>query len=251
MENEENDSTGVILAAGLGRRMQSDLPKVLSAVAGKPMLEYLICNVRESTYTKPVTVVGHGKDEIIKTFGDSSIYVTQEKQLGTANALLAARDICISTSTKRIAVFYGDHPFVSKETIKKLLEKSRESGAEITLATTIVSNFENENKVFVNFARILRNGDKIIGIREYKDATESEKEITEVNPGYYVFKSEWLWPHLAKIKNNNAQGEYYLTDLLRMADEENSKIENIKIPPREAMGANTKAELEILEKFSK
>lgn len=246
---ENSDSTGVILAAGLGKRMQSGLPKALSAVGGKPMLQYLIDNLREATNAKPISVVGHGKEEIIKTFGDKTIYVTQEKQLGTANALLAAKDAC--ANAKRIAVFYGDHPFVSKLTMEQLLEKSRESGAEITLATSLVPNFENEYKVFLNFARILRDKGRIVGIREYQDASVEEKNIKEVNPGYYVFKSQWLWPHLAKIKNNNAKGEYYLTDLLHMAAEENLRIEDVQIPPREAMGANSKEELEILERFAR
>lgn len=245
---KSDDSRGVILAAGLGKRMQNALPKALSAIAGKPMLEYLIENVSDTTHAKPITVVGHKKEEIIERFGDSTIYATQEEQLGTANALLSARRAC--GDAKRIAVFYGDHPFVSKETMSKLLEKSRATGAEITLATSEVPNFENEYKVFLNFARILRNDGKIIGIREYKEASGEEKNIKEINPGYYVFKSEWLWSHLENVKNNNSKGEYYLTDLLHMAAEEKSKIENIKIPLKEAMGANSKEELEILERFA-
>src|SRR6185369_2749415 len=173
----QNDSVGVILAAGLGKRMQSHLPKTLSEVGGKPMLEYLINSVKEATGRKPVVVIGHGKEEIKKTFGNSAIYVVQEEQLGTAHALLAAKDACIDA--KRVAVFYGDHPFVTKQTMKKLLDKSRESGREITLATTMIPSFENEYKVFSKFARILRNKEGIVGIREYKDANEAEKNIME------------------------------------------------------------------------
>ena len=107
-----------------------------------------------------------------------------------------------------------------------------------------------EYKIFLHFARILRSETKIIGIREYKDANENEKNITEVNPGYYVFDAKWLWPHLEKVSNNNAQGEFYLTDLLQMAQKEGAKIESIEINPKEAMGVNSKEELEILEKFA-
>ena len=96
----------------------------------------------------------------------------------------------------------------------------------------------------------LGSGGKVVKIIELKDATEEEANITEVNPGYYVFKSEWLWPNLEKIKNENAQGEYYLTDLLHLAEKEGVKIENIQIDPIETLGANSKEELEILERFA-
>ena len=242
----QGNSMGVILAAGEGKRM-GGLPKGLINIGGHSVLGRLAKMVQEATGNTAIAVVGHKQEEIKKSLGNVFIYAEQKQQLGTAHALLQARDAC--ADAKRIAVFYGDHPFVSSQTMKRLLEKSEKSGAEITLATAVVPDFENEHKIFWNFARILRNGEKITGIREYKDASEMEKNIKEVNPGYYVFKADWLWPHLAEIKNNNAQREYYLTDLLQMADKECLKIENIQIPPREALGANSKEELEILERF--
>ncbi len=237
----------VILAAGKGVRMGGDLPKALVAVDGKPMLEYLIEGARQTVFTKPVVVIGHKKEAVKKIFGDTLVYVTQDEQRGTAHALLQAQGAC--AGAKKIAVFYGDHPFTSSETMKKLLEKSKKSGAEITLATTIVPNFKKEYKVFRHFARILRDNKKIVGIREYKEASEKERQIKEVNPGYYVFEANWLWPDLEKIQNKNSQGEFYLTDLLHMASDEGVKIESIRIPPREAMGANSPEELEILKRL--
>lgn len=228
--------------------MKSDLPKVLIPLKNKPMIACLLSAIKSSRVdNKPVIVVGYKKEEVIREFGDNYTYVVQHEQLGTAHALLSAKDAC--ENAKKIAVFYGDHPFVSTQTIKKLLEKNERSDAEITLATTLVPNFENEYKVFSNFARILRNGEKVRDIREYKDADETEKNIKEVNPGYYVFDATWLWKNLDKIKNENSQGEYYLTDLIHIASKNGDKIESINIPPREAMGANTKEELDILEKM--
>ena len=240
----QNDSVGVILAAVEGKRM-GGLPKGLINIGGEPVLGRLAKAIKEATGNTAIAVVGHKQEEIRKALGNILIYAEQKEQLGTAHALLSAKDAC--ASAERIAVFYGDHPFVSVQTMKRLLEKSGQSKAEITLATTMVPNFENEYKIFVNFARILRDDKKITGIREYKDASENEKNIREVNPGYYVFDAKWLWPHLEKVGNNNAQGEYYLTDLLHMAQNDGVKIESIEIPPREAMGANSKEELEILE----
>lgn len=235
----------VILAAGLGKRMGNGMPKGLISVRGKPMLAYLAETVKEATAQRAVAVVGHKKEEIKKVLGDSLEYVEQEEQLGTGHALLCARDALFDA--KRIVVLYADHPLVSKETIKKLLEKSKESNAEITLASAVVPNFENENKVFLHFGRIIRENGMIKKIREYKDANEAERNIKEINPGYYVFRVDWLWPNLERIDNDNSQGEYYMTDLIHLAQDK--KIESIEIEPREALGANSKEELEILEKL--
>ena len=209
--------------------MQSEKPKALAEIAGKPMLAHLGTSVKEATGTIPIAVIGHEGEKVKSALGTSFIYVTQEEQLGTAHALLSAQDAC--AGAKKVVVLYGDHPFVSAETIKKLLEKSKESNAEITLASTEVPNFENEYKVFSNFAKILRDKEKIIGIREQKDASEEEKNIKEINPGYYVFNTEFLWPNLNKIKNNNAQGEYYLTDLIHIAAQDGDTVRGFDAQP--------------------
>jgi len=243
----QSDSVGVILAAGEGKRMDGDLPKGLINIGGQSVLGRLAKVVQKATGNKAIAVVGHKQEEIRRALGDVLIYAEQKQQLGTAHALLAAKSAC--GNAKRIVVFYGDHPFVSLETAKKLLEKSGQTEAKITLANAFIPNFENEYQIFLNFARILRKEGKITGIREYKDANEQERNIMEVNPGYYVFDAKWLWPHLEKVGTNNAQREYYLTDLLHMAQKEGVKIESIEIPPKEAMGANSKEEVEILERF--
>lgn len=242
----ESDSTAVILAAGLGKRMQSNEPKAMIEVAGKPMLGHLHASAMGANI-QATTVISRQTEEIFKSKFPKQPYRIQEVQEGTAHALKAAKDAC--GNAKRILVLYGDHPFVSSDTIKKLFDKSEETDAEITLASTEVPNFENKYRIFSNFAKILRRNGKIVGIREYKDAKEEEKDLREVNPGYYVFKAYWLWPNLEKIKKDNAQGEQYLTDLVYMAEEQGMKIENIKINPREAVGANSKEELDIIKNW--
>lgn len=237
----------VILAGGIGKRMGDKALKPLVEVGGKSMLERVGTVAREATGTTPIVVIGHGGEIIRSAFGKAFTYAMQEKQIGTADALRSAKSAC--GDAKRIIVLYGDHPFVSVETIKKLFKKSEETNAEITLAVTEVPHFEDDYKVFNEFARISRHDGKILAIREYKDASESEKALKEVNPGYYVFRADWLWSNLPKIKNNNAQKEFYLTDLLSLAQAENLNIENITIPAKEALGANSKEDLEILERF--
>ncbi len=237
----------VILAAGKGTRMQSTIPKPFINLKGKPILEHLHDSIKETGY-ETLTVISEEAVDIFKSkFPDLPYYILKEA-LGTAHAVLAVQKEC--ENAESIVVLYGDHPFVTAPTIKKLIDKSMETGAEITLASTVVPNFENEYKVFSHFGRILRNAGNIIAIREYKDATEGERNVMEVSPGYYVFRASWLWANLPKISNENAKGEYYLTDLLALALKDNKKIEGIQIPVREAMGVNSQEELEILEKLT-
>jgi len=237
----------VILAAGKGKRMESDLPKVLSQVKGKHMIRHVIESVGKIHNEKPYAVVGHKAELVQSELGDLCFYILQKEQLGTGHAVSCAKGNC--KDAENIVILSGDQPFIKAETIKKLIKKHLESGAKVTFTTTVLPDFLDWRKGFTAFGRILRKDGKVIGIKEFKDATEEEKKIKEVNAGCYIFNAEWLWKNLEKIKNENAQKEYYLTDLLHIASENNEKIETVKIDPREALGANTKEELEILEKL--
>lgn len=239
----------VILAAGKGKRMQSDRPKSILPVKGKPMLRHLLESIRKFHPEKPFAVIGHGSEEIKKEMGDWCCYVLQDKQLGTGHAVSCAKEDC--SGAEHILVLSGDQPFTSSETMQKMVEKHLSAGAKITFTIAELPDFSGWRKAFIPFGRILRKNGNAVGIREYKDLSEEEKNIKEVNAGCYVFDAEWLWKNLGKIKNENAQGEYYLTDLLQIASENGDKVEMVKIDPREALGANTKEELEILEKFAK
>jgi bifunctional UDP-N-acetylglucosamine pyrophosphorylase/glucosamine-1-phosphate N-acetyltransferase len=237
----------VILAAGKGKRMQREEPKVLSEIHGKPMIEHLRASIAGAHDDKPIAVIGHQAELVKSRLGDNFIYVTQEEQLGTGHALAMTEKAC--EGAEHVMVLYGDQPFIKSETIKRVIEKHTDSGATITFTTTEVPNFESFYKAFSTFARILRKEGKITAIREFRDASDDERNIKEVNAGCYVFESKWLWENLKKIDKQNAQGEYYLTDLIPMALKNNEKVESIQIDPREALGANSKEELEILENF--
>jgi bifunctional UDP-N-acetylglucosamine pyrophosphorylase/glucosamine-1-phosphate N-acetyltransferase len=239
----------VILAGGKGKRMNGgDLPKILVPLSGKHLISHLLETVQTLTTEKPIAVIGHQAELVKEKLGGSCIYALQKEQLGTAHALACAEEA--AGDAEHILMLQGDMPFMTKETMQELAARHLDSEAKITLATTELSDYEDWRSAFINFGRILRKDGQVVGIREYKDASEEEKSIKEVNAGSYVFDAKWLWQNLKKIKNENAQKEYYLTDLLRLAFEEKEKIEVVKIDPREALGANSKEELEILERFA-
>ncbi len=241
----------IILAAGHGKRMKSELPKVLTPLRDKPLITYLLDSVKKSgVCDRPTIIVGQQRELVMKTLGSGYDYVTQEEQLGTGHAVMMAQKT-LENNADNIITLYGDHPFISPLTIKKLAEKNINSKAKITMATVKLPDFENWRKVFyTNFSRIIRdkNGNIIKSV-EFRDATDEEKKITEVNPSFFCFEARWLWKNLKIIQNNNTQKEYYLTDLVKIAMQEKMKIDSIDIDPREALGANSKEELGILEKL--
>ncbi|MDD5032373.1 MAG: GNAT family N-acetyltransferase [Patescibacteria group bacterium] len=239
----------VVLAAGKGVRMNSHLPKVLVPLAGRPMIEYLIRSIIEAEVDgRPVIVVSPDNKEIIEEALASynCDYAIQEEQLGTGHALACARPL-FGPEVKNVISFYGDHPFVRAEAVKKLA--GSHTGV-ITIATIKVDDFHDFRKNFFHWGRIARdeNGD-VKKIVEFKDATEEEKEIKEINPGFYCFDKDWLCANIDKLKNNNKQGEYYLTDLVGLAFSEGHKIKTITIDSRQAVGINSPEELAIAEKL--
>lgn len=179
--------------------------------------------------------------------GPTYRYAIQTEQLGTGHAVNSARQLA-ENQADHILVLYGDHPYVSAETIKNLAEMHIQSDGVLTIATVNVPNFDDWRANFFDFGRIIRNkSGQIVKIIEKKDATDVERQITEVNPAYFCFKAGWLWRHLSKIKNKNAQGEYYLTDLISIAQSQNHAINSISIEPREALGVNIAEQLATLE----
>lgn len=240
----------IILAAGKGKRMNVEIPKVLVNFNGKPMIDYLIQAVLHSGVAgKPILVVGYKKEEVVEHIGDKATYVVQEEQLGTGHAVKVT-EASIPNNIENVLVLYGDAPSVTGAMIANLVAVHNNSDCSLTMATVTIPSFNDWYQVFYKpFSRIVRdeNG-KIIRSVEFKDASELEKEIKEVNPCYFCFKKEWLFEHLAKLKNENAQGEYYLTDLVGYAASEKS-IASVSISPEEALGVNSIEELQRLEKI--
>jgi len=240
----------VILAAGKGTRMNHKLPKVLVPIKDRPMIEYLLQAIVDSGINgRPMIVVSpDNKDIMQKNLANYDCdYAIQYKQLGTGHALSCALSE-IDEPIDHVVSFYGDHPFVHPETIKRLAEY--ENGA-LTLMTTTVSDFEDWRKNFYHWGRIVRHHEKVEAIVEFKDATDEIRNIKEVNPGFYCFEYSWLKKNIDKLENKNAQQEYYITDLVQIACSQNIEVGTISIDPREAVGINSKEELEIAESLIK
>ena len=243
-----NDFTIIILAAGKGKRMGGDLPKVLRTVKNRPIISCLVDSVKKSGLVKkPLVVVCNEHNLVQDTLGESCDYVVQREQLGTGHAVAAAKPH-FENQTKKIIVLYGDMPLIQPETIAKLAGFEEDEPLVLTLFTTEVKDFEDWRKSFFNFGRIIRDiAGQIIAIREKKDCSPPELEIKEVNPGLYIFDAQWLCRNLGKLDNKNAPGEYYLTDLVKLAMEQGHKINSIKIDPKECVGINTPEELLLAE----
>lgn len=246
---ENNRVKIVVLAAGKGTRMKSELPKVLAPLKGKPMISWLLQSIKESGIDpRPTIVVGYKKEMVMESLGDAYNYAIQEDMLGTGHAVQASEKV-LKDAADHVLVLNGDNPYISPTTIKTITDKHLASGYKVTTATVTVPDFTNERHALGTYGRIIRDEThNIIGVVENKDATEEQRKITEVNPGTYIFEAKWLWENLRNIKSENAQKEYYLTDLIKIAADQKEPIESISMEPHEALAANSKEELAILEK---
>jgi len=240
----------IILAGGKGTRMQSNGPKVLVHAGGKPIILRLLRAV-EKVCDRPTIIIGYQGEEVIKATENKYHYVWQKEQLGTGHAVACAKVELENKDFERIVILPGDHPLLREETLVKLIEAHNQSGAVLTLTTGQVENFNGDFAAFYNFGRIIRNGDgSVLRIVELKDASDVEKNITEVNLGYYCFKPDWLWQNIEKLQDNNKAKEYYLTDLVGLAREQGQKIQAQLIDNIvEGFGINTPEQLMIVEKY--
>lgn len=208
----------VILAAGKGTRMQSKLYKVLHKVCDRTMVELVLDSVENLNMQEVVTVVGCGAEKVKEAIGDRSKFVLQEEQLGTAHAVKMAKPILLNKEGTTI-VMYGDTPLIKAETVDSMLSHHENTNAKATVLTAYADDP-------YAYGRIIRDEhNKLLKIVEEKDATEEEKAIKEINSGIYCFDNELLFDMLEKVKNDNAQGEYYLPDLLYMIREAGHIIE--------------------------
>lgn len=242
----------VVLAAGQGKRMSAafpDLPKVLVKIGGKPFIIRLLENIKESKVAERIIiVVGHKSEEIKQTLGAKYEYALQRERLGTGHAVMQTEKL-LKSNCDNVLVLYGDHPFVKPETLRSLRNTHLKNAAPITMLTANPVDFEDWRKTFSDFGRVIRdkNG-KVIKLVEKKDASAEELAVHEVNLGMYMFRAPWLWEHLTKLEKKNAQNEYYLTDLVKMAAAEEG-VTAITIEPKEGLGFNTPEQLAEGEKL--
>jgi len=251
MHMHSNQIKIVILAAGEGKRMQNELPKVLIPLRGKPLIAHVLDAVKASEVSpKPLIVVGQQRELVMKTLGEDYEYVAQEEQLGTGHALLATAPL-LENKIENIMVLYGDMPFISSKTISNIVNYHISHNGNMTMGTVVLEDFNEWRKSFYSFGRVARdaNGD-VEKIIYGKNLTPKQLEITEVDPAYFCFKADWLWPKLRQLENKNSHGEYYLTDLVGLAVREGTPPKTVQIPPEEALGANSKEDLEILENLT-
>ena len=237
-----NNLEVIILAAGLGTRMKSATVKVLHRAAGRPIIEYVLDLAADVGGGQPVVVVGHQREAVQKTIGSRARFAVQEQQLGTGHAVLQAAAVMENSGDKRILILSGDVPLTRPETLRSMLEQHEREGNALTLLTMKPADP-------AMYGRIVRDRDgSVVKIVEAKDASPDEKKIGEVNGGIYIFNAADLFANLRNLSTNNAQGEYYLTDLLAVLRKQGRRVGAVIVDdPDEALGVNSRSELATVE----
>jgi bifunctional UDP-N-acetylglucosamine pyrophosphorylase/glucosamine-1-phosphate N-acetyltransferase len=234
----------IILAAGLGTRMKSATIKILHRAAGRPIIDYVLDLAAEICDEPPVMVIGHQREAVQKQIGDRARYAVQEQQLGTGHAVMQAMSLLgrESVAGKRVLILSGDVPLTRPETLRRLIAEHEKSNNALTLLTMKLDDP-------AMYGRVIRdNNDAVMRIVEAKDASDDEKKIAEVNAGIYVFDGERLFENLSNLSTDNAQGEYYLTDLLGMLRNAGHRVGAVIVDdPIEAHGVNSRSDLAIVE----
>jgi bifunctional UDP-N-acetylglucosamine pyrophosphorylase/glucosamine-1-phosphate N-acetyltransferase len=235
----------IILAAGKGTRMKSEKLKVLHEVAGKPIVNYVIDTVEKLNIEEILLVIGHQSEKIKNVTNYKNItYIVQEPQLGTGHAVMEAEKKINRSENHTIIVLAGDCPLIEKDTLTNLLAIHKESNAVATILTTKMDQPGS-------YGRILRGKmGTVVGIKEAKDCTAEELKIEEINTGIYCFESEMLFAALKKINTNNAQKEYYLTDVIHILKNQGDNVAAYCTKnANEAIGINTRMDLAKINKI--
>lgn len=242
-DNSSRPVTAVILAAGQSKRMKSDLVKVLHKVCDRPMLAWVIDACRAAGCETIHLVVGHQSEQVEAAFGDdpSIRFVHQHERLGTGHAVQQAAPL-LEDFDGDVFVLAGDGPLIRTSTLQTLLERHRASQAGATMATSEVEDP-------TGYGRIVRDDDgSFASIVEHKDANESQRAIREINPSYYCFDNRRLFDALSRVTNDNASGEYYITDVLEILKNDGDTIEVIAaVDPSDVLSINTMEQLAQVE----
>lgn len=232
-------TTVIILAAGKGTRMRSNLPKVLQPLAGRPLLGHVIDTAKKLQADHIITIYGHGGTLVQNAFAHEQVqWVEQAEQLGTGHAVKVTLPVLPREGVSLI--LSGDVPCITEQTLQKLLDVSRET--QIGLVTLTLADA-------TGYGRIVRENGKIQAIVEHKDASEAQRQIQEINTGIYCVSNAKLHEWLPKLSNNNAQGEYYLTDIVAMAIADGLEVASVEPALAfEVEGVNDRVQLAALER---
>ena len=238
----ENNIMAIVMAAGKGTRMKSKKSKLVQKIYGKEIVKRAVENAQKAGVHNIVAVVGYMKEQVMGVLGDTVKYAVQEEMLGTGHAVMQAAKY-LEGKKGKVLVLNGDVPILRPETLNKLLNKSIENKECATLLTAIYDNP-------TGYGRIVRDeGGNIQAIVEEKDTTDEQKEIKEINAGIYCFDIESLLEALKEIKPNNAQGEYYLTDVIKIMNSKGLKTGAVIVEDNtEILGVNDRVQLELLTK---
>ncbi|WP_251860651.1 bifunctional UDP-N-acetylglucosamine diphosphorylase/glucosamine-1-phosphate N-acetyltransferase GlmU [Clostridium sp. Marseille-Q2269] len=227
----------IILAAGKGKRMKSSMPKVVHKVCGKEMVNHVIDNVRKANIKDVNIVIGKGSETVKEHTGNRDVtYSMQEEQLGTGHAVICAEEF-LKNKKGTVAIFTGDAPLITNETIEELFEFHNNNKLGATIISSTVQNP-------TGYGRIIREeSGEVNKIVEHKDCNEEELKVNEINSAMYCFDIELLLKSLKCINNNNSQGEYYLTDVIEIMKKSGNKVGAMVVPYEEIMGVNSRVQL--------
>lgn len=227
----------IILAAGKGKRMKSSMPKVIHKVCGKEMVNHVIDNVRKANIKDVNLVIGKGAEKVKEHTENRNVtYSMQEQQLGTGHAVICAEEF-LKNKKGTVAIFTGDAPLITNDTIEKLFKFHNDGNFGATLISSTVGEP-------TGYGRIIREeSEEVKKIVEHKDCNEEELKINEINSGMYCFDIEVLLKSLKSLNNNNSQGEYYLTDVIEIIKKSGKKVGAIVVPYEEIMGVNSRVQL--------
>ncbi|MFN3168890.1 MAG: NTP transferase domain-containing protein [Phycisphaeraceae bacterium] len=230
----------IIMAAGKGTRMGGDLPKVLYEVAGQPMVWWVVKACKEAGAGRCILVIGYKGELVREALKDEQgvEFVEQTEQLGTAHAAQMTEPLFEGRPIGDVFVLAGDGPLIRGQTLSRLVEVHRRTGAAATLATSIIDDP-------TGYGRIVRDDDgHFAAIVEQRDATDAQRAIKEVNPSYYCFRGDLLFKTIDQIGANNAQGEYYITDAPGLLKKQGQTVTVVDaVPPEDVLSINNPDQL--------
>ncbi len=228
----------IILAAGKGTRMKSEMAKVLHPVFYAPMVHHVLAAVKTLGADKIVAIIGHQRQEVEQAVaGFDVLLCIQEEQLGTGHAVLCAEQI-IDSKEGTVMILCGDTPLIQSETLEQMYRKHLAHGGPLTVMTTVLENPTNYGRIMSNDAG------HVLAIVEEKDASPEQKKIREINAGIYCVNADFLFTTLKKVGTDNSQGEVYLTDIVSIAVEQNYFVEKyMTLLPQDVLGVNSRIEL--------